>query len=565
MKIGRIPLWAWIFFAFFAAAVVLRLAGIMWGLPDTFNGDEPHLVNLALSFGGGSLRPYAFKYPTLWPYLLFFCYGIYFLVWSGFGLRHGVEAFAGLYAWHPTGFYLIGRVLSAAVGLLGALAVLKMERESSPPRRSWGAMLLLFSPVIVDLSHSCKPDCLMFFFASLAWLFAMRIYRGGQRRDYWLCGAFFGLAFSSQYTVLPAIVALPLAHFFSRRRQSLRNLAEGLACVPAAFLAGSPYALLDYTNFRTWTSMYGPRALALRGTWSRLAILKAVLGNIWHFAGPGFLPGIALLAGLAIVARKDWKLAALLTLPVLAYIPFLVNNPDGAWQRYLLGVFPALAVLASAAFETLADASRPWLAAAVFAAALFPGAARCAAMDKTMRLPDTRQLSQAWIERNIPQGSALLLDEANDSPRLIMAKGEAEELAERTKAAGSPRWRLYRAMADYQPGGGYWIYRIKRSADSLGTYPLQVALSQADEPVVDARGGLPAVRKAGVDYVVTSSMGATPERSPGLAKYFRQIKKQGVLVAHFDPEPGQIAGPVLRVYRIGAPVKRGQGAQRRKF
>ncbi|HVA65700.1 MAG TPA: glycosyltransferase family 39 protein [Elusimicrobiota bacterium] len=554
MKIGRIPLWAWAFSAFFAVAVALRLAGIMWGLPDTFNGDEPHLVNLALSFGSGSLRPYAFKYPTLWPYLLFFCYGIYFLIWSGFGLRHGVEAFAGLYAWHPTGFYLIGRALSAAVGLLGALAVLKMEREFS--RRPWGAMLLLFSPVIVDLSHSCKPDCLMFFFAALAWLFALRIHRGGQRRDYWLCGAFFGLAFSSQYTILPAIAALPLAHFFSRRRRPLWSLAEGLACVPAAFLAGSPYALLDFKNFRKWTSMYAPRALALRGTWSRVAILKAVFGNIWHFAGPGFLPGIALLAGLAIAARKDWKLAALLTLPVLAYIPFLVNNPDGAWQRYLLGVFPALAVLASIAFEALADASRPWLAAAVFAAALFPGAARCAAMDKTMRLPDTRQLSQAWIERNIPQGSALLLDEANDSPRLIMANGEAEELAQRTKAEGSPRWRLYRAMADYQPGGGYWIYRIKRSADSLGTYPLQVALSQADAPIVNARDGLAAVRKAGIGYVVTSSMGATPERSPNLAAFFRQLKAQAALEASFEPVPGRLAGPVLKVYRIKTALKK---------
>ncbi|HVC09006.1 MAG TPA: glycosyltransferase family 39 protein [Elusimicrobiota bacterium] len=563
MKIRRIPLWAWAFLAFFAAALVLRAAGIMWGLPDTFNGDEPHLVNLALSFGGGSLRPYAFKYPTLWPYLLFFSYGIYFLIWSGFGLRHGVEAFAGLYAWHPTGFYLIGRVLSAAAGLLGALAVLKMERESS--RRPWGAILLLFSPVIVELSHSCKPDCLMFFFAALAWLFALRIYRGGGRREHWLCGAFFGLAFSSQYTVLPAALALPLAHFFSRRRRPLRSLAEGLACVPAAFLAGSPYALLDYKNFRKWTSMYAPRALALRGTWSRLGIFKAVLGNIWHFAGPGLVPGAALLAGLAIVLRKDWKLAGLLTLPVLAYIPFLINNPDGAWQRYLLGIFPALAFLASDAFEALAAASRPWLAAAVFAAALFPGAARCVAMDKTMRLPDTRQLAQAWIERNIPQGSALLLDEANDSPRLIMAKDEAEELAERTKAEGSPRWRLYRAMADYQPGGGYWIYRIKRSAESLGTYPLQVALSQADAPIVDARGGLAAVRKAGVDYVVTSSMGATPERSPGLAAYFRQLQKQGILVARFDPAPGQIAGPVLRVYRIRLGASRGRGARPRAF
>ena len=46
-------------------AVVLRLLGICWGLPHLYNADEPHIVNLAVSFGGGSLKPYAFKYPTL--------------------------------------------------------------------------------------------------------------------------------------------------------------------------------------------------------------------------------------------------------------------------------------------------------------------------------------------------------------------------------------------------------------------------------------------------------------------------------------------------------------------
>ncbi len=557
MKNGRISFAARVLAAVFAVAVALRLAGIMWGLPDTFNGDEPHLVNLALSFGSGSLRPYAFKYPTLWPYVLFFCYGVYFLVWSRLGLRHGVEAFAGLYAWHPTGFYLIGRLLSAAFGLSAALVFWVLEKEmGGPQRRPWGTILLLFSPVILNLSHSCKPDCLMFFFAALAWLFAVRIYRGGRRRDHWLCGAFFGLAFSSQYTVLPAALALPLAHLLSRRRQPLRNLIEGIVCIPAAFLAGSPYALLDYANFRKWTSMYGSKELALRGAWSRLAILKTVCGNVWHFAGPGFLVGIALLAGLVLIGRREWKLAVVLVLPVLAYIPFLINNPDGGWQRYLLGIFPALAFMASAGFEGLAEVLPSWLVSLVFIAALFPGAARCAAMDRTMRLPDTRQQSQAWIDANIPAGAVFLLDEADDSPRLVMAKREAEDLAQRTKANGSPRWRLYRAMADYHPGGGYWIYRIKRSAASLGTYPMQVALSQADDPILDVSGGLKAARMAGVGYVVTSSMGATPERSPDLTAFFRQLKTQATLEASFDPVPGRVAGPVLKVYRLGTTPKK---------
>src|SRR3954469_5497787 len=83
-------------------AAALRLAGLQWGLPNTPNADEPHLVNLAVSFGGGSLRPYALKYPPFWPYLLFASYAVYFLAWSAFGLRRGVADFASLFAWRPT-------------------------------------------------------------------------------------------------------------------------------------------------------------------------------------------------------------------------------------------------------------------------------------------------------------------------------------------------------------------------------------------------------------------------------------------------------------------------------
>src|SRR5262249_18953845 len=71
----------------------LRFYAITYGLPAVFNADEPHLVNVAVSFGAGSLNPHFFKYPTLWMYTLAFAYGIYFAIWSGMGVWHGVRQF----------------------------------------------------------------------------------------------------------------------------------------------------------------------------------------------------------------------------------------------------------------------------------------------------------------------------------------------------------------------------------------------------------------------------------------------------------------------------------------
>ncbi|MFA6318013.1 MAG: hypothetical protein WC943_11385, partial [Elusimicrobiota bacterium] len=76
----------WLLAGALLLAVWLRVDALGYGLPHTFNSDEPHHINLAVSFGAGSLKPYSFKYPTLWPALLALCCGGWFVVWSGFGL-----------------------------------------------------------------------------------------------------------------------------------------------------------------------------------------------------------------------------------------------------------------------------------------------------------------------------------------------------------------------------------------------------------------------------------------------------------------------------------------------
>src|SRR5471032_494725 len=81
-------------------AAIPRLIAIGYGLPHVYNGDEPHLINMAVSLAG-SLRPYSFKYPTLWPTVLTVFYGAWFVLWSGFGLLRGAMDFAAKYAFAP--------------------------------------------------------------------------------------------------------------------------------------------------------------------------------------------------------------------------------------------------------------------------------------------------------------------------------------------------------------------------------------------------------------------------------------------------------------------------------
>ncbi|MFA6002445.1 MAG: glycosyltransferase family 39 protein [Elusimicrobiota bacterium] len=544
----------WIWAVFFIASAILCLTGIFWGLPAGYNADEPHIMNLAVSFGGGSLRPAFFKYPTLYPYLLAFFYGLYFVIWSGFGCLHTVADFIGLYAWQPTMFYLIGRTFSAVCALSAVAVMFRSERRWRPTGWPWAALLLAFCPLVVELAHAAKPDCLMVLFVCIAWSFILRLYHEGGRRWHWAAGLALGLAMSSQYTSVFVCAAAVLAHFLSKERQPRTWLWEGAAAVGLGFIGGSPYILLDFPNF--WASMRDLADLAGLSAWDRGATVMQVLRNVWEFAGAWSLAGLGLALGAIRLWRVERGLALVFLGPIAAYVLGLGNNPDGSGPRYLMGAFPGLALLAAEGLSWLAALTGRWTAAAVLAGAIGPGLWWCAGYDRGLLLPDTRGQATQWLRSHVPPGKTLLMDLPHAAPDLWMTREQVEALAEQTRRAGSPRARLYQGMVLTHPGGGWRIYRIQRSARDMRTSPRQVQLAQADAPTLDVAGGLPAAQALGVEYVVLSEYGANPRRTPQLAAFFSDLERQAVLERRFDPVPGRVAGPGLKIYRIAGTKRR---------
>src|SRR5262249_6611466 len=110
--------------------------------------------------------------------------------------------------------------------------------------------------------------------------------------------------------------------------------------------------------------------------------------------------------------------------------------------------------------------------------------------------------------------------------------------------------RLFRAMSEHHPGGGWRVYRVQRSPADLWSSPRHVAESQADGDFLDVRPGLDVARAARVDYVVTSSYGADPRRARELATFFSELAEQAELVREFPSQPGSSVGPWLRAFRL---------------
>lgn len=539
-----------------ALALALRLTGIGYGLPAVFNADEPHLVNVAVSLGGGSLNPRFFKYPSLWIYALFTAYGAYFLAWSGFGLTRSAQQFGEFFVWNPEGFYLIGRLLAALASVLALERVYRAGRALWGERAGWVASALLaVSPVVVVAAHAAKPDCLLLFLASCSWAFAAQYFVSGRDRALLLCGLSTGLAASAQYTAIPLAV-LPVSAWAARRlaeRVRWKTLAGSLGAVAGGFFLGSPYVLLDYETFRRFVQDQRAleQAAGAKAGWAMVS------GNLLTFAGPWWTAGLFLAGGAALLCLMDRPKALLLLLPPALYAACLAGSAEGGWQRYLFAVFPALALSAAHAVETAARSLsrlRPGWAGRFLPAltllALAPGAWSSAAYDRELMLPDTRWLAARWIETYVPQGAKILMDQEHASPPLRQSLPMVERLLERTERTRHPRRKYYALMRSGHPGGGYAVYQLWRDPADLHTWPGHAAFSSAGRAVLDVGGGLRAAREEGIDWVVTSSAGARPDRSPRLEVFFMELGREGKFLAEFKPEAGRAAGPEIRVYRI---------------
>jgi hypothetical protein len=547
-RVSAISPWVWAAIALAALAAGLRFTALSYGLPHTYNADEPHLINMAVSLAGGGLRPHSFKYPTLWPTMLAGLYGLWFGIWSGMGLRKSPLDFAALYGFAPVGFYLIARLAAAAASLGAVLIVASSERSAAAvPRWPYGAMLLAFSPVLVELAHTAKPDSLMLLFVAGAWACALRFQLGGGRGWLYACGALCGAACSTQYTAVPAALMMPLAWALREGGAAPFSWLLNSALLAAgAFFAGSPYVALDFGRFVENWEDYAD--LGRLRSYDPVVMARIVACNLWTYGGAGFIGGGAAVLGAGIMLLRKPRRALLLLVPVAVYFGVLSASPDGAWPRYLLGVFPALAVLSSEGLGLLAGAG-PRRRLVIAALAVAPGLFLSARLVSDLTLPDTRAQAEEWLNANVPAGSTILLDQLHASPRAIPSKEQCFQLAERT-AAGSPRAKLWRAMAERHPGGGYRIYRIKRSAADLFSSPKHVESSQADADFLDVRSGLDTVRAVRASYIVTSSYGADPTRTRELAAFFTELAQGADLVKQFSYEPGKVAGPWLRVWKL---------------
>jgi hypothetical protein len=386
-----------------AGALLVRLPGLPWGLPDpthffSWHPDEFEIAGRAIRIlNTGDLHPEFFNYGSVMLYLTAL------LAWPAKAL--------GLVG-TVTGTHVVGRLVAIACGALAVPVVRRIARRAGLDRA--GALLaagfVALAPGLVLHSAWATVDVPATFFAALALLFALRALDGAALRPFVLAGAMAGLAAGTKYNVglvlVAPLVAAGLAPAAGRR---LRLVVASGGAALGAFLLSTPYALIDFAAFRRDLGY----ELFVHSREGHLDIFEGT-GPGWTYHLLSNLPyalGVPLLllalAGTGrMLARRRPADVVLLSFG-LGYFA-LIGFSEVRFLRYVLPIVPVLAVAAAEAVATLRARSAP--AAGVAAGVALTWCALLTAQQAAALLaPDPRRAAADWMMEHVPSGAIVAL------------------------------------------------------------------------------------------------------------------------------------------------------------
>jgi hypothetical protein len=304
--------------------------------------------------------------------------------------------------------YQIARWVSWTMGLasIGLFTIMarRVTRGFALPLLS--VALVATAPLVVLYGRFATPDIAVLFWVLLS---ACLAGCGGTtvptRIPLLLAFAFAGLAASVKFYGGLAVV-FPLLHTARSRR---RLAMAGLGCAAAAFIIGSPYALLDWQGFRAdlvwqWNHVREGHGVTFLGT--RTSFLHHWLETLPAATSPltTSLMALSLIANLVRVRSSRLSVAVFL---VLFWIQ-LARSPL-KFARYVLPVLPFQVLVLAWLIHEL-----KWKPARTAGVVLMASAALCQGVlawghAQALRGPDVRDRAASWLEAHGTRGDVVAL------------------------------------------------------------------------------------------------------------------------------------------------------------
>jgi 4-amino-4-deoxy-L-arabinose transferase-like glycosyltransferase len=408
-------------------ALLLRVWSIDFGLPYLYHPDEPNKIVMAQTmFKTGDLNPHYFKKPTLFIYLNALLYFPYHWIGSSLGWFAGradipgpLMLAMGVGRISPVPV-LMGRTLTALFGVLGVYLTYEVSRQvfggKSIPLLS--SLFLALSPTHANNSRYITVNVFLTVAVLAVTWASHRVYQRGRRGDYVVAGALCGLSVAFKYPGALAVSTLVIAHFIREGWCGIRSrdLYIALMMVPVAFVALTPFAVLDYPQFLSDTLFeaqhYSTGHAGMEG-----GALKWYLSYAW--GSEGVLSILALVYVAYGVASRRKPLVLLAVFPALYFVfisSFVVRN-----DRTFLPVVPYLCIFGSAVIVKMwrsiavrsSQPRRAWLwllTLMVTLVSIGTASANSFVYASQLQRPDGRELGSAWVEENIAPGAKIAVE-----------------------------------------------------------------------------------------------------------------------------------------------------------
>jgi hypothetical protein len=485
-------------------------------------------------------------------YIIFFEYGIYYLLGTVFGFFSSIADFQNLFLEDPTSFYLIGRT---TVGVLaGTTSVyfiyLLGRRIFSEAVGIISAFFLSLTFLHVRNSHYIYLDIMMVLFIILTYIFIFKFLETGLRRDYVFAGCFAGAATAVKYNaalLLAPFIAGYLINYFTNRndgkiRSVNTNTVIAFISMGLTFIVLNPYCILDMKFF-----------LASFASETHVQGGVGFFHHLKHslFQGLGMpLFTLCLIGFFYAVCRLSRKLIVFISFPLVFY---LVNvNFSQPHARYVLPLIPFLLILAAWFLEsTLFKEGMPTLKAKILITAVsimvvLPTGIKSVYSDYLFSKKDTRTLAKEWIEDNIPYGSRIAIDHSFFSPRINPGREQLEEklnyvLQNQLGTAKENKIRMLMKLNEVRPN--YSLYFLNDDKGSSKAFLFS-------QPFLPFRFN--ELLDNGVQYVIVSN----EKLSGSNDQFYSELKRKGKVVAGFTPYRDKTRSfPVENVTRTAGPLK----------
>jgi hypothetical protein len=403
--------------AVLAGAFALRHEGVSFGLPVLVHPDEAAVAEPARRIATtGNLNPHTFLYPSLAIYAQALAYRA----------RYALSDAASMGEMSDADLYRTGRTLTVVFAVATVAVTYALARAiAGPVAAIVAAVLTSVSELHVANSLPITTDVPMALFVVLASWLSLRIHTCGARlRDYVAAGLCAGLATSTKYNGVFAVLPIVVAHLVTVPLSPAvlfdRRLVAAAAASVFGFFLATPYALVDSESFfaflrlqREAYSLGHPGAEQVGTSY----VFYADAMRTRFGAGP-LVIGVL---GIGLLTRWRPRVAAIVLVFPVALFLFMGAYPV-RFDRNIVSLVSFAAVTAGSALAfvvaLIRDSSRTTLvkAGGAVVAAVIVGALAYGSFDQLQRsraytslvtLPHTRWLAKGWIEEHLPAGARI--------------------------------------------------------------------------------------------------------------------------------------------------------------